>query len=430
MVKPQPLGRRVGRAVPLVVWAVVSLAATLGPEDVRSNLAQWASLLGIDSWPRWLTDQRVIIGLGIIVLAIYVRWRWRDKRAEKVEQALAGAQALAPIRATQNVVRVVGDEIKAGVTASEERILSVVTGKALGKLADEAGELAAEIERWLEAQLAEYRDPGPPFIRPGPGPTIHEMQLVNTYLGQYGERVQRLRDQCAARSIHEPSLDAVYDRPTGNQSLYSIVNGLRQLADKLGAQAGRAVPIHVTCKPALLPHLAGMKAVLEVTNDGPTDEFQAQVVEWGRGDNLSRLSVASLKWVENGATRSTLANGITGKLEIATLERGLADPRLTNSDGEPARGMVSVLVDWLPRDSLRDAAYWNAEDFESSVWSLHVVVSGAKCIGPHHQGVRLHLFGKSADAPPPSGLSASGWVLSSPTLRIGLFDLTPAGVKP
>jgi hypothetical protein len=170
-----------------------------------------------------------------------------------------------------------------------------------------------------------------------------------------------------------------------------------------------------------------VRVVLEVTNEGEGDEFSAQVKEWGQGDKLGRMVVAPLKWVRSQDEKITIAPGMTEQLVIATLEAGPAPSAAPSRGTEPAKGVVSVLVDWEPRGSLADLTFWKAEDFETRTWSLHVVISSSRCGVPHHQGVRLHLFGKAADAPPPAHLFTAGGTLDRPTLRGSPFPLPKSG---
>ena len=77
-----PFIRKILLSLPAVIWAIVTFAAGVGPEDARSNLASWAAHFGLHQWPIWLTDRRVVFGLFLAVFAFYF-WLWRHYRPAK-----------------------------------------------------------------------------------------------------------------------------------------------------------------------------------------------------------------------------------------------------------------------------------------------------------------------------------------------------------
>lgn len=70
-----------------MIWGTVWLAAGLGPEDAKSNLAKWAAHLGITNWPPWLSDRTVIFGVPGVVLLFYA-WLFWPRRSLPAGAAL------------------------------------------------------------------------------------------------------------------------------------------------------------------------------------------------------------------------------------------------------------------------------------------------------------------------------------------------------
>jgi hypothetical protein len=167
-----------------------------------------------------------------------------------------------------------------------------------------------------------------------------------------------------------------------------------------------------------------MLVALGITNKGPTDKFHAQVVGWGEGDRLEPMPPMTLRWLRPRDSRLLkIASGITEYLEIAYSELRVADTFPPSPKGQLA---VEVHAEWHRAGAL--GYYLFSEpptDFETRTWSLHVIVATLGSEGQQSQGVRLHLFGKTEDAPAGHRVR-QGWYFSSPTLGISLFDLTPA----
>ena len=87
--------RRALLALPGLAWMIVTLAAGVGPEEAKSNLAAWAKLLGIEHWPSWLTDSFVIVSATVLMVAIYAGvfasyYRKRRSRSDEEKDSLPG----------------------------------------------------------------------------------------------------------------------------------------------------------------------------------------------------------------------------------------------------------------------------------------------------------------------------------------------------
>jgi hypothetical protein len=156
---------------------------------------------------------------------------------------------------------------------------------------------------------------------------------------------------------------------------------------------------------------------LGVTNLGATDSLQAQIVALGNGTTPVQMAPQTLKWTGGVDRLRMIPAGTTEYLEIAQLEHSPSNG-ITDDAGKESRGIVSVNVGWNHFGWLGSFSYWKAEDFETHIWSLSVQVSSLASEVPARQGVRLHLFGKSADDPSDKLTS-----LGAPTLRMSLFDL-------
>ena len=92
------------RSLPLLFMSGFFALAQIGPKEAQSNLAEWASLLGIETWPVWATDYRVKLGataLGVIYgLVLLVRWfREKGKQSLKEPAPLPQRRAAAKIGA-------------------------------------------------------------------------------------------------------------------------------------------------------------------------------------------------------------------------------------------------------------------------------------------------------------------------------------------
>jgi hypothetical protein len=171
----------------------------------------------------------------------------------------------------------------------------------------------------------------------------------------------------------------------------------------------------IECAPEMMPDHP-VRAVLRITNHSEADDFQAQIMAWGEGDRRFPAAARSLRWAKNGAEVVRIFPGQSEYLEIARLQRSPSPPG--RPDGP--RGVVSVLVDWESRGSLLDSVYWDPEDFQTSIWSLEIVISASRRVAPLRQGVRLHVFGKAADDPT-GKVRRYGWGLQAPTIRLSLF---------
>lgn len=82
------LGKFVLEFLPGAALAVFLFLASIGPEEARSNLAKWAVLAHIESWPPWLTDSRAKV-LAILVVALFyvgLLRRWWRRRARNDDE--------------------------------------------------------------------------------------------------------------------------------------------------------------------------------------------------------------------------------------------------------------------------------------------------------------------------------------------------------
>jgi hypothetical protein len=162
-------------------------------------------------------------------------------------------------------------------------------------------------------------------------------------------------------------------------------------------------------------------AVLGITNNGETADFEAQVIAWGNKDDLSRATAVRLKWV-GGAEKMTIGPGITEYLQIASIER--REPPPVRPD---VKGSVTVQADWVYLGVLMLGVFGGSVSrFGPHVWSIHVVVSSGKASAPFHQGVRIHVFDRAVDDPT-GKLAERGWEPETPIMRLSLFDIQPSG---
>jgi hypothetical protein len=209
-----------------------------------------------------------------------------------------------------------------------------------------------------------------------------------------------------------------------------------------------------------------------VTNLGYTDEFQAQIVGWSKGDGEpSPLKAPStLSWVGDSDRFRKIPNGATEYLEIAQVEYGEVAPEtLSMFPDQEFRGNVLISADWAPfagsvfgkvsslfasennpwakryrengiteeqframcrktgRDPETYAAeilgepdntlsffhYSNPERFSPLTWTLRLVISPHQTAA-HSQSFRITVFGRPEDDPLQKGIGA----LQAPVTRI------------
>lgn len=134
------------------------------------------------------------------------------------------------------------DDLLESITAKvPPQKLLTPRGKRLAELAHEATQLAADVERFQEAQLAELRVPPPPYLQPmraQPGGSFHDMQMHLAFKERFGKRLLDLHDACAANHIHDHVFDSMFGGPTvGGQAIYTTINGLRALSKRLWPNA-------------------------------------------------------------------------------------------------------------------------------------------------------------------------------------------------
>jgi len=115
-------------------------------------------------------------------------------------------------------------------------VLAAVVGRKRAELAADASTLADGIEQLVTEDIAERQksgEPGPP-INVIPLRAIRQERLVARYRALYQLRVHKLLGECDARGFFADSRlrDANSD-PHDTGSLYTVVNGLRTLAQTL-----------------------------------------------------------------------------------------------------------------------------------------------------------------------------------------------------
>lgn len=128
------------------------------------------------------------------------------------------------------------DSLRGDVHAGTEKVLSAIMGKDVARLAEQAEELAEDMERFHEAQLAKVKIPPPPYFQLSRGHSFHGMQMYLAFKEQFGKRFLDLHDACAARHIHDRVFDALSGEPTGSQAIWTTINGLRALSKTLRAE--------------------------------------------------------------------------------------------------------------------------------------------------------------------------------------------------
>jgi hypothetical protein len=198
--------------------------------------------------------------------------------------------------------------------------------------------------------------------------------------------------------------------------LYGIVNPL------VGSRSNKTPHVQPSLSASFITRIRSLdngivSHELGVTNLGVTDSLQAQIVALGNGNTPVQMAPQTLKWAGGVDRLRMIPAGTTEYLEIAQLEHSPSNG-ITNEAGTQSRGIVSVNVGWNHFGYLGSFSYWEAEDFQTHIWSLSVQVSSLASEAPARQGVRLHLFGMSADDP-----SGKLTRLGAPTLRMSLFDL-------
>jgi hypothetical protein len=80
--KSQPLTNALV-ALPGLLVSVLVFLAGVGPHGAKSNLAEWAELIGVEAWPAWLTDRRAIF-IGLTLAVLFYGWWLRRSIGEWV----------------------------------------------------------------------------------------------------------------------------------------------------------------------------------------------------------------------------------------------------------------------------------------------------------------------------------------------------------
>ena len=127
-------------------------------------------------------------------------------------------------------------------TAIREEIQSDM-GRAIATGTDPDGlqirslELADEIAHFLEQRFKDYQPPDE-WIPSMPGRStmdFHNMETCRLYWQRFREPVAELRKEVALKmNLFNPDLDAAHNkRPSDNGGIYSVINGLRGLAETI-----------------------------------------------------------------------------------------------------------------------------------------------------------------------------------------------------
>jgi hypothetical protein len=143
----------------------------------------------------------------------------KDRIADKQHREEQTALVLAAVQAVQEQRALVG----ADPTGIQRRTL----------------ELAAEIAHFLEQRLKDYQPPDEwiPSM-PGRSPLdFYDLETRRLYWQLFREPVAELRSEVASKmKLRNPDLDVAYgDLPSDNGAIYKVINGLRGLAETIGA---------------------------------------------------------------------------------------------------------------------------------------------------------------------------------------------------
>jgi hypothetical protein len=92
--------RVVLKTLPGAVLGLLAFTAQVNPRDAHTNLAAWWQQLTGHSMPVWLTDQRILIGVTILVVLFYAGLivRWHRRRTHSSESRWIDVLASADIR--------------------------------------------------------------------------------------------------------------------------------------------------------------------------------------------------------------------------------------------------------------------------------------------------------------------------------------------
>jgi hypothetical protein len=178
--------RKIILALPGVAVAVFVSLASIGPADARSNLAEWASFVGISSWPPWLTDKRAMTAAVVLAAAFYA-WLWGRKRWAGIVPRLLPIWRLLrePVQFRWPIVFGQNDRIHAlesEVREKDRQLEQHIEVMKYGSRLLHASPLTPADQRVLAKEMEEIRpfvDRGSEKIRDLMSHLLHHMQSVN-----------------------------------------------------------------------------------------------------------------------------------------------------------------------------------------------------------------------------------------------------------